>query len=139
MYQFYMTIGDWGGDGHEKSENFLICSNYPVERVREAHFRIRAVTGIDIESICSEFEENEIDEDNYRVLKKMGFAFVDHSGMGEQILSPSDMARLWAFLLQKADPELHLEIVEERTPLLHFLGTDSKGRHIFSVGYGLFK
>ena len=47
MHQFRLTIGDWSGDGHGRSEDFLVISNVPVERVREAHYKIRDATGID--------------------------------------------------------------------------------------------
>lgn len=54
MYQFRLTIGDWSGDGHGKSEDFVISSNAPVEKVREAHYKIEDTTGVDIENIYSE-------------------------------------------------------------------------------------
>ena len=38
MYQFHLSIGDWSGDGHGRSEDFTVASNAPVEIVREAHF-----------------------------------------------------------------------------------------------------
>lgn len=60
MYQFKMTIGDWSDDGHGRYEDFVVRSNVPVEQVREAYFRIKDVTGIDIESICSNYGEDEI-------------------------------------------------------------------------------
>ena len=48
MYQFHLSIGDWSGDGHGRSEDFTVASNAPVEIVREAHYKIPEVTGIDI-------------------------------------------------------------------------------------------
>lgn len=138
MYQFWMTIGDWSGDGHGKSEDFLISSNVPVDRVREAHFRIKEAAGIDIEDICSSYGEDEVDAETVEILKRMGFLFENKSGMGERILSVEEMAKLWLFLLQKADDELELALIENDAPSLHFYGTDQQGRHIDSVGYGLF-
>lgn len=51
MYQFHLSIGDWSGDGHGRSEDFTVASNAPVETVREAHYKIPEVTEVDIESI----------------------------------------------------------------------------------------
>lgn len=138
MYKFYITIGDWSCDGHGRSEDFMVSSNMPVEAVREAHYKIKGATGIDIESICSEYEEDEIDEETVVTLKNMGFKFENSSGMGDGIVNVPEMARLWIFLLQKADPTLELKIVECDTPRLQFYGFDEKGRHIGGVGYGLF-
>ena len=39
MYQFHLSIGDWSGDGHGRSEDFTVASNAPVETVREALIR----------------------------------------------------------------------------------------------------
>ena len=138
MYRFYMTIGDWSGDGHNQSEDFLIESNYPVERVREAHFQMENATGINIEEMCSEFEEDEIDLETVRKLKRRGFHFENRSGMGDGIISVPEMARLWVFLLMKTDKDLKLEIIDDNTPTLHFFGYDEQNRHIGDVGYGLF-
>lgn len=35
MYQFHLSIGDWSGDGHGRSEDFTVASNAPVETVRK--------------------------------------------------------------------------------------------------------
>ena len=137
-YQFRLAIGDWSGDGHGRSEDFLVSSNAPVERAREAHYNIKDATGVDIENICSEYGEDEIDEETVDVLKKMGFQFENSTGMGDGIVNVSEMARLWIFLLQKADPALELEMVQDDIPRLQFYGFDDLKRHIGGVGYGLF-
>lgn len=138
MYKFYLTIGDWSCDGHGHSEDFIVSSNFPVETVREAHYKIKDITGVDIESICSEYEEDEIDEETVNILKDMGFKFENSSGMGDGIVNVPEMARLWIFLLKKADPMLEMEIVKNDIPRLQFYGFDDKMRHIGGVGYGLF-
>lgn len=120
MYQFHLSIGDWSGDGHGRSEDFTVASNAPVETVREAHYKIPEVTEVDIESICSEYGEDEIDAETVQVLKDMGFQFENSSGMGEGIVNVPEMARLWIFLLQKADPSLKLEIKDDDIPNLQF-------------------
>ena len=138
MYQIRLTIGDWSDDGHGRTADFIVNSNLPVEEVREAHFKIQETTGVDIESICSVYEEDEIDEESVEILKDMGFQSSNCTGMGDGITNPAEMARLWVFLLQKAEPNLKLEIQNDDIPNLHFYGLDEKGRHISSVGYGLF-
>lgn len=139
MKKFIMTIGDWSGDGHEKSEDFTIESNLPVECVREAHFQIEEATGIKIEDICSAYGEDEILPDIVDRLKGLGFHFDNSTGMGDGIVGVREMARLWIFLLMKADPKLELRLVEDSLPHLHFYGYDEQKRHIGSVGYGLFQ
>lgn len=134
-----MTIGDWSGDGHKLNRSYLILSNAPVEIVREAHYRIKDVTGVDIEDICSEYEDDVIDAENVQQLQKIGFPFEDIAADGTVCMNAREMARLWLFLLQKANPELRLNFGKrEEIPTLHFYGYDEKGRHINFVGYGLF-
>lgn len=137
---FYLTIGDWAGDGHEKNEPYLVRSNKSVGQVREAHFRIKDATGIDIETICSGYGEDTIDQDLVDKIEALGFKLENSSGIGKEVVDVDEMARLWVFLLQKADPELELTFVKQPDyPDLHFYGYDDKGRHIGPVGYGLFQ
>lgn len=136
VYQFYLPIGDWSDDGHGRCQQFLVNSNAPVERVREAHFRIKETTGIDIESICGGCEENTISPDVSEKIAALGIPF--EPGEDGQVFS-EDMAHLWVALLQLADPELKLQIQRETyIPMLTFPGYDEKGRHIGDVGYGVF-
>jgi hypothetical protein len=92
VYQFYLPIGDWSDDGHGRCQQFLVNSNAPVERVREAHFRIKETTGIDIESICGGCEENTISPDVSEKIAALGIPF--EPGEDGQVFS-EDMAHLW--------------------------------------------
>lgn len=72
-------------------------------------------------------------------IKDLGFRFENGSGMGDGVISVSKMAKLWVFLLMKADQKLKPEIIENNTPTLHFFGYDERNRHWSSVGCGLFR
>lgn len=137
MNKFNMAIGDWSGDGHGKNEKFLISSNVPVGFVRDAHFSIEEETGINIEKICNTYLDNTVDADTVKKLNDLGFYF-EHQEDEEMSVAPLEMAKLWIFLLEKADPNLKLEILNENIPDLHFYGFDNNDHHIGSVGYGLF-
>lgn len=134
-YKFRMSIGDWSDDGHGKHEDFIIQSNAPIEIVREAHWKAPFVTGVNIEELCSEYEETHVEDDVVEKLRELGFEFDSEWGAYP---TPYEMARLWVFLLEKADPYLELEIVTDDIPSFHFYGVDEKNRHIGQVGYGLF-
>lgn len=137
---FYLTIGDWSGDGHSQREHFLVRANKSLEQVREAHFLIPEKTGVDIESICSGFEEDTISEELVDKIEDLGFTLENSAGICKEMIEVDEMAHLWTFLLQEADPELEIEFVEQQPhPTLHFHGYDEKGRHIGAVGYGLFQ
>ena len=120
---FKLPIGDWSGDGHRQCEYYIVESNKPIDAVREAHFNIIEKTGIDINSICSCTEEDQIDEDLMEMLKSMGFTPSNRYG-DETILCADDMAEIWILLLMKADPTLDLTIVvEDEIEMLPFYGT----------------
>lgn len=136
-YRFYLPIGDWSSDGHGKCLNVLVKSNVPVEQVREAHFRIQEATGINVHSFCKDYEDSVVPKAVVRKLNKLGFPFEAEEGEPAHI-EPDEMAALWIFLLQKADPTIRLKEDNEDIPMLPFCGNDEKGRHIDQVGYGLF-
>lgn len=138
MYKFYMMIGDWSNDGHGHYKRFIISSNVPVEYVRKTHYKIKKATGIDIESICSEYEDNKVDKNTVDILEGMGFQFGNVYETGNKTISVPEMAQLWIFLLQKTNPILKLNIIDDNIPMLQFYGFDENGRHIKQVGYGLF-
>ena len=142
-----MPIGDWSGDGHEQCEYFICECAKPVESVREAHFWIQEAIRIDITAICNRDQENEMDQEMEKTLNLLGFTFKDpiRDNDGRVEVWPEDMADLWAFLLNKADPELELRIRNKiffddlsKIPLIPFYGFDEQGRHIGGVGYGCF-
>lgn len=134
MFSFKMMVGDWSNDGHGQCVDFVVSSNKPVEHVREAHYLIRETTGIDMETLCNEYDDSSIPDDVADKLEALGFHF--EAPCSTVCPSPKEFASLWVFLLQKADPELQLSI--EDIPQLQFYGYDSKGRHIEAAGYGLF-
>lgn len=138
-YKFSMPIGDWSDDGHGKCDYYTIVSNKPVEEVREIHFKIEDVTGIELDRICSEYEQNYIYVDLLEDLKELGF---DASGINvsedKAYIYSYNMMRIWMFLLMITDESLKLEVEEESLEMLPFYGFDEKGRHINFVGYGCF-
>ncbi|WPS85274.1 hypothetical protein SMD22_01215 (plasmid) [Brevibacillus halotolerans] len=143
MYQFRMPIGDWSQDGHSQCDYYLIQSNKSVEEVREIHFSVPDKTGVNIEEICSDYEESSVDSETMEKIIELGFyrnLKQDSYEEGKETnFSSEDMCKLWIFLLMKADPTLQLEISKDyKMEMLPFFGFDEKGRHIGFVGYGTF-
>lgn len=136
MCKFRISIGDWSEGGHGKREDFIVDSNVPVEVVREAHYAMKDMLGINIENICSRYDESVINAEITRSIRELGFEF-EYVDNGEVDTYPEEMARLWLFLLQKVNPNMELHIINDEIPTLHFCGFDSQKRHIKNVGYGL--
>lgn len=138
MYKFKLPIGDWSGDGHDKCDYYIVESNKSVEEVREIHFLIKPMLGIDLHEICNDYEDNTIRDEAYRTLKHLEFtAWDDYPQEGYGWVSSDIMAELWIFLLRAVDPSLNLTIVDDDLPMLPFYGYKD-GKHIGFVGYGCF-
>ncbi|ADO59928.1 hypothetical protein [Paenibacillus polymyxa] len=114
MVEFLMPIGDWSGDGHGMCKYYLICSNKPFEEVERAHHKIKDNTGIDLESICADYQENEISCEMKDMLDETGFntANLKVNPFDEEayVMTADDLCQLWIFLLMKADSELQLTV-----------------------------
>ena len=135
-YTFKFAIGDWSNDGHGNCEYFVVQSNKSVEEVREYHYQIKHITGIDIDNMCC--KDNVISNDTCNLFIKLGFNFETDLDINDGIhCDPVLYVKLWIFLLQQVDKTLKIEIVD--IPMFQFYGFDNKGRHIESSGYGLFK
>ena len=91
MYMFYLPIGDVFADGHGLFEKFLVQSNLPVEKVREAHYHIPEATGINIEGICNAYQEDTVEPETAEKLRGMGLLDV----VDGDPLPVDDMAELW--------------------------------------------
>jgi len=129
-YKITLPIGDWSDDGHGRCVECVYKSNKPVEQVREAHYKIRDVFGFDVSDFAADYGDRSIPQDYVEKLVEHGFEFRDD-------LSPTEMARIWAFMLEKADKELELEF-EPPAPSIVFYGYRD-GKHIPHIGYGLFE
>ncbi len=101
MYRFTITLGDWSLDGHYIYVDYNVLSSAPLEQVREAHFHIKEVTGVDIEEI---FEDKDyLTFSEIRILRKLGWkrAITPASLGGRMFVEPDDVADLWLFPVEK--------------------------------------
>lgn len=148
MYKLRIPIRDWSNDGHGKCNYHTISSNMTIEKVREVHFKIKEKTGVDIESICSEYDDSYINLEMIDKLAKIGLSIeeLDLLAEGEVCMnakedeiyvSNKDMCHIWIALLNYVDPNLNLTLLKN-IPMLSFYEFDKYDRHIGQVGYGCF-
>lgn len=145
MYKFKFAIGDWSDDGHGKCDYHYVISNKPVEEVRELHYNIKKITGVDIDNMCSNYRDSTINIKDYLKLIELGFDFslydfekddYDDINYGISCCDTLAFVNIWIFLLKLVDKNLEIEI--EDIPMFQFYGVDKKNRHIHAKGYGLF-
>lgn len=147
---FYLPIGDWSSDGHRECEKITIEANCTIEELREAHFKIKEVSGVNIEEIANEYECCWIETEVLLKLMDIGLDPQDYTDVDvvkEEIskgefsevkyfTQPEYMGKLWIDLLNKVDETLEIKEVEDKIKSISFYGFDEKGRHIGTVGYG---
>lgn len=148
--QFYLPIGDWSNDGHGVCEKVLIESTASLQEIRDAHFKMEEVTGINIHKIANDYEDNTISSDTCLELIELGLdinSLLDGGYEGltkENILDEEEyyidsegMAKMWVDLLNKTDESLKIVMVaEDEVPMIPFYGFDEQKRHMGFVGYG---
>lgn len=137
-YCMYLAIGDYEKEKHGQYRKYLFKSNKPVEDVRKVHFSIEQKFGICMEGLCSKEFEDTVNDESYQKIKDLGFD-VDtffREIRGRYVIGPNGLAHLWAFLLQKADPELVM--LTEADAEFPFVNTEDPAAKIGPVGNGLF-
>lgn len=137
-YFMYLAIGDFRKKKYGRYRKFLFKSNKPLEDVRKAHHSIETLLGFPIESLCAKDFEDTVSDEAYQKIKDLGFDVSAHfrEVQGQHVIGAYGLAALWAFLLQKADPELTMYVAPEADfPVVNSVDTEEK---IGPVGYGLF-
>lgn len=133
LYFIWFDIGDWSDDGHGKTQRYLVESSFPVERVREAHFKSISLLGFDIGDYRSDLDED-VSEKHLKALEAFG---IDATCADDEFASDNAL-RVWLEVLNKTDPELCLKQTPDPFPSVAFYGFDDQGRHIKVPGYGAF-
>ena len=127
-----ITIGDFSGDGHQKTQDFYIRSNKTRDELREAWFAAKNIVPEELwpSTLCSEYEDCKMSPDTITQLQALGAPLPENPLW----VTEEDMFKLTLWFLKQGDNEAHFEHIE--APSLMFCGPDAKGRFSESIGYG---
>lgn len=129
MYLIALEVGDSGGDGHGKTEKFLIRSNFDTEKLGKAEnigekkIKIK-FAGVVVE----EYGDTQLPRKTYNALKKAGIRIPEEEleiTRDFVSLNPEAYLLIWLGIAGVGDPTLRYERVE---PM----------RSLGIGGYGLF-
>lgn len=67
-----LVVGDWSGDGHEKTSSVHIKSNMKREELFAAIESKEVKDVFDIHQVCSDYEENKLSQGVYDKLMELG-------------------------------------------------------------------
>lgn len=120
-YDIAAVVGDWGGDGHEKTEEFMFCSTLTAKEISLAYKAGVEKIGFDlIADVALDYEDNILALNFFDMLIASGF----DEAMLETDLGKEDYFDLWLYFV--------------RTGNTSFEYVKAKSQSIDIGGYGLF-
>jgi len=132
-YFLEIEIGDPSHDGHNQSEKFFIQTNRTEKEILELTTRAKNELGLDFDSICRDYEENCVTEEDYQKIVALGikfecwsdeYALANNQELNHEIYI-SEFFKLWMNTLKHVDQSFEWSFVETLKISQHF-------------GYGLF-
>ena len=130
---YSIKIGDWSGDGHFKTATYTICSPWSKDVILTAYKAAVAKTGIDLEKLWSEYEEDLITPDIVKLLDAVEFDYTEFAYEDYKHFyhaTPEMLLELFMHLVRTEISAFTWNHVEAE-PLLGEYGCPS-------IGYGLF-
>lgn len=135
-YIIRFPVGDWSDDGHGKCDYFEVRSNYPVQQLREIHFKAPDVVGFEIGNMCR--EDSQLSTDVFGKLIAIGFDLSQYTETEECYMDSEGIIDIWLAILRHIDPSVELERIKSEAEDINFYGFDKKKRHLAAPGYGVF-
>ena len=113
-------LGDWSGDGHEQTEEFIIKSNLSLIEFEQSLKAGEEIVGINFKDECSEYEMNELSVAGHSALSTALPEFKDKTCW----IHSETFLDMMLKVAQIGNPNFEYEIMEFPT--------------LMGLGYGLF-
>jgi hypothetical protein len=127
-----LVLGDWSGDGHEKTETIVLRSNLTNKQIEDAYKKGTNKVGFDfIRTIANEYEDNVISAEKLDALIELGLKDFDRIGddtdEDDYNLDTDSFADIYLFIVKLGNEDFEYKIlVGESNPEIRI------------GGYGLF-
>lgn len=142
MYQYEIIIGDWSGDGHGRTEKFIINCSHPASAMNDSYLTFCNQTNLSLHQnkkykvLLEEYEDNKILAADLEKLKQAGINLdfletCDYIDGDVQLWDPKKVVYLMMAMIKIHLPKFEYKIVE---PKQFHLGKNKSGY----VGYGIF-
>ncbi|PRY33860.1 hypothetical protein CLV58_1199 [Spirosoma oryzae] len=141
-YKLNLTIGDFSDDGHGKTQQVYLSSNYDRDYVRAAMWKALDKQGL-TEFPCTDYEDNLLSQEQLRQLGidkpleayESIYLTVDD---GKLEMDSESITNLFIDFIQTHSPEIQLTVIKDDSEPIFFCGPDQNGRRSLGLGYGLF-
>lgn len=121
---YKLVVGDWSGDGHDKTISYYFKSFVELSAIEFIYKRNAEFIGFDIFDYCNEYEDNLIPKEKLDLLSDyMNLRNIDKDGEENYCIFPSDFK------------DIFLTIVNSNEPLIEEIQIPEFSLH---GGYGLF-
>jgi hypothetical protein len=136
-----IVLGDWSGDGHEKTHSYLFTTpNHFTDDILGANYKKSvAELKIDPTKFAKEYEDSTLPEDVFEALQKYGFdvSVIDRDGDdGNAYVYSDTMFQILMFLIGYSLDGFEWELRKPPKPLIGTWQAEATGSSF--VGYGLF-
>lgn len=122
-----LVVGDWSGDGHDKTEKITIQSNRTAAQLEAAYRKGSKKAGVDIvRDCCNAYECNWIPEDVIEKLKKAKIRSAEYFAEDTDFKDADTWAELYLDICKLGDAKLKVKILADHR------------KQINIGGYGLF-
>lgn len=72
-HHMQFTLGDYGGDGHDKRETFHIVANHTAKEIDDVMKKFEKELGHPISNWAEDYEDNILPQEDAEYLHKLGF------------------------------------------------------------------
>lgn len=152
----YLVLGDWSGDGHEKSDKILVETNHPVGDVQQAYkdscklttveFNCnQSYTGVERDwrdrdkyGVCVNYEDCGMTKEVFDILSKYdGFSDFGLDQENEYCIDEDTFIALWFWFAKLSLPDLEYKriMVKDDIPVINGYWNDNLN---VQFGYGLY-
>ncbi len=127
-FRICLVVGDWSGDGHDKTTEVTIASNFNEKAIDCAYKRGTKALGFDFsEEVAADYEDTTLSAKHAKAFADKGFSFARWCKNDEgYVLDATSFVTLWLFVVALGDPSVASVVVTDETPTLNV------------GGYGLF-
>lgn len=143
--KYNITLGDWSGDGHEKTETFIvkIPKKFSSSDLSSSYEKSVAEFGFKLSDIAKNYDDNEVPAKIAEKLISAGFnadlfdTLDEGDYKGRYFIISDEFVDLIMFMVGRHLDDFSWKLIEDSRPSL-VGGYDAIIENRSSVGYGLF-
>lgn len=104
-----LVVGDYSGDGHDKTQSFFYELSSPIDSLEEHYRKAALATGFDITQYFKEYEDRRIPVETAQMLvDRFGCSFIFEEDEDTVVVFPDEYADCYVAIFNSLDPKVKL-------------------------------